>query len=146
MARAVVIGSGPNGLAGALTLARAGVEVEVHEAAPELGGGARTGELTLPGFRHDLCSAIHPLGRASPFFRWAGLEPEWVDPPAIVTHPLDDGTSVVLERDLADLDLGSDTRAYRRLLGPIVEEWERVEAVALGPLPPSPRAVLRAAR
>jgi phytoene dehydrogenase-like protein len=146
MAKAVVIGSGPNGLAGALTLARAGVEVEVHEAAPELGGGARTGELTLPGFRHDLCSAIHPLGRASPFFRWAGLEPEWVDPPAIVTHPLDDGTAVVLERDLAAVELGTDTRAYRRLMGPIVEEWERVEAVALGPLPPSPRAVLRAAR
>ena len=64
--RALVVGSGPNGLAGALTLARAGVDVEVHEAAPALGGGLRTEELTLPGFRHDLCSAIHPMGRRSP--------------------------------------------------------------------------------
>jgi phytoene dehydrogenase-like protein len=143
---AVVIGSGPNGLAGALTLARSGLAVEVHEAAPELGGGARTAELTLPGFRQDLCSAIHPLGRASPFFRWAALDLDWVDPPAIVTHPLDDGTAVVLEQDLGDLDLGRDTVAYRRLLGPIVEHWETVEAVALGPLPPSLRALRGAPR
>ena len=72
-----MIGSGPNGLSGALTLARAGQEVEVHEAAPDPGGGARTAELTLPGFRHDLCSAIHPMGRDSPFFRWASLGVDW---------------------------------------------------------------------
>ena len=91
---AVVVGSGPNGLAGALTLARAGYAVEVHEAAPAHGGGVRTEELTLPGFRHDVCSAIHPLGRASPFFQFADLGLDWVSPPAAVAHPLDDGTAV----------------------------------------------------
>jgi phytoene dehydrogenase-like protein len=136
-----VIGSGPNGLAGAVTLARAGLEVEVREAADEPGGGARTGELTLPGFRHDVCSAIHPLGRASPFFRSAGLDVEWVDPPAIVAHPLDEGTAVVLERDLADVDLGRDTVAYRTLAGPLVREWEEIESLVLTPLPPRLRAL-----
>src|SRR4029453_2941442 len=97
-ADAVVVGSGPNGLAAALTLARAGYAVEVHEAAPAPGGGVRTEELTLPGFRHDVCSAIHPLGRASPFFRRAGLDLEWVDPPAAVAHPFDGGTAAIPER------------------------------------------------
>ncbi len=132
---ALVIGSGPNGLAGALTLARAGFEVEVREAAPEPGGGVRTLELTLPGFRHDICSAIHPMGRASPFFRWAALGVHWVDPPVVVAHPLDDGTAVVLERRLDDVDLGRDTRAYRSLVGPIVHAWEEIEPVLLNPLP-----------
>ena len=143
---AVVIGSGPNGLAGALTLARAGLTVEVHEAAPELGGGARTAELTLPGFRHDLCSAIHPMGRASPFFRWAALDVPWVEPPALVAHPLDDGTAVVLERDLDDVDLGADTAAYRKLMGPIVERWETAQQLVLGPFPPALRALPKGAR
>ena len=118
MTDAIVVGSGPNGLAGALTLKRAGLSVEVFEAADAIGGGVRTAELTLPGFRHDLCSAIHPMGRASPFFRWAALDVPWVDPPALVAHPLDDGTAVVLERDLADVDLGADTAAYRALMQP----------------------------
>jgi len=144
--RAVVIGSGPNGLAGAVTLARAGLEVEVHEAAPEAGGGLHTAELTLPGFRHDLCSAIHPMGRASPFFRQAALEVDWVDPPAVVAHPFDDGTAVVLERDLADVDVGRDTRAYRALVGPIVQGWAEVEPLVLGPFPPPPRAAVPALR
>ncbi len=145
-ASAVVIGSGPNGLAGALTLARAGLGVEVREAADDLGGGTRTGGLTLPGFRHDLCSAIHPLGRASPFFRSAGLDLEWVESPAIVAHPLDDGTAVVLERDLRDVDLGVDTAAYRRLVGPIVGGWEAAEPLVLGPFPTRLRAVRRGLR
>jgi phytoene dehydrogenase-like protein len=143
---AVVIGSGPNGLAGALTLARAGLGVEVHEAASGFGGGLRTEELTLPGFRHDLCSAIHPMGRASPFFRFAGLDVEWVDPPAAVAHPLDDGTAVVLERDLDDVDLGPDTATYRRLIEPVVAAWDDAEPILLGPFPPPRRALLRAAR
>jgi phytoene dehydrogenase-like protein len=138
-----VIGSGPNGLAGALTLARAGLEVEVREAAPEPGGGARTAELTLPGFRHDLCSAIHPMGRESPFFRWAELGVDWVESPSVVAHPLDDGTAVVLERALENVDLGPDTVAYRELVGPIVRRWSDVERLVLGPLPPSPGAVVR---
>jgi phytoene dehydrogenase-like protein len=146
---AIVVGSGPNGLAGALTLARAGLSVEVYEAADAVGGGARTAELTLPGFRHDLCSAIHPMGRASPFFRWAALDVPWVDPPALVAHPLDDGTAVVLERDLADVDLGADTAAYRALMRPIVDGWREAEQFVLGPLPPPLRALpggLRLAR
>ena len=146
MRDAAVVGSGPNGLAGALTLKRAGLSIEVFEAADAIGGGVRTAELTLPGFRHDLCSAIHPMGRISPFFRWAKLDVPWVEPPAVVAHPLDDGTAVVLERDLADVDLGADTAAYRRLVGPIVEEWQRAEPLVLGPLPPPLRAVVRGAR
>jgi phytoene dehydrogenase-like protein len=144
--KAVVIGSGPNGLAGALTLARAGLEVEVREAAPEAGGGARTAELTLPGFRHDLCSAIHPMGRESPFFRWAVLDLDWVESPAVVAHPFDDGTAVVLERDLTAVDLGSDTAAYRRLVEPLVTAWAVAEPLVLGPFPPPPRAVVAALR
>jgi len=134
---AVVIGSGPNGLAGALTLARAGYPVEVREAAPAFGGGVRTEELTLPGFRHDICSAIQPMGRASPFFEFAGLDLEWVCPPAAVAHPLDDGTAVLLESALGSVDLGPDTAAYRRLVEPIVVAWRAVEPLVLGPFPPA---------
>ncbi|HEY6150414.1 MAG TPA: NAD(P)-binding protein, partial [Gaiellaceae bacterium] len=91
--RAVVIGSGPNGLAGAIELARAGLEVEVHEAEAQVGGGLRSAELTLPGFVHDVCSSIHPLGIGSPFFRELDLDVEWVHPDAPAAHPFDDGTS-----------------------------------------------------
>src|SRR6266545_5854484 len=120
MRRAVVIGSGPNGLAAAVRLAAAGLEVEVVEAHPEIGGGTRTAELTLPGFRHDVCSAIHPLARASPVFR--ELELDWVESPAACAHPFDDGTAVTLERDLRATaqQLGADAQAYRRLLEPVV--------------------------
>ncbi len=134
--RALVVGSGPNGLAGALTLARSGLQVEVHEAAPTLGGGLRSDELTLPGFRHDVCSAIHPMGQSSPFFRYAGLEVEWVDPPAFVAHPFDDGTAFVFPRELEAVDLGRDTRAYRRLVEPLARAWESIEPILLGPFPP----------
>ena len=134
--RALVVGSGPNGLAAALTLARAGVQVEVREAAPALGGGLRTEELTLPGFRHDLCSAIHPMGRSSPFFRFAGLDVPWVEPPTFVAHPFDDGSAVVLPRAIESVDLGADTLAYRRLLEPIVRAWPDVEPILVGPFPP----------
>jgi len=146
--KAVVIGSGPNGLTGAVFLARAGFEVVVHEAAEEIGGGTRTAELTLPGFRHDLCSAIHPLGRASPAFREIGLELEWIEAPVEAAHPLDDGTAVVLERSIdATADqLGLDGGAYRGLLGPLAEAWDRIEPVLVGPYPPSPRQVLAVLR
>src|SRR5438874_10233396 len=96
---AVVIGSGPNGLAAAITIARAGRSVVVLEAQPTLGGGARSAELTLPGFIHDTCSAIHPMGLASPFFRSLPLAEhglEWIHPLAPLAHPLDDGTAVML--------------------------------------------------
>src|SRR4028118_1554228 len=98
---AVVVGSGPNGLAAAVELARSGRSVVVLEAEDTIGGGTRSGELTLPGFVHDLGSAIHPLGYASPFFSTLPLEEhglEWIHPPAPLAHPLDDGTAAVLER------------------------------------------------
>jgi phytoene dehydrogenase-like protein len=146
--RAVVIGSGPNGLAGALTLARAGLDVEVFEAEDTLGGGTRSMELTLPGFMHDVCSAIHPLGESSPFFRELSLPIEWVHPPAQAAHPLDDGTAVVLERDLdaTAAQLGVDARAYRNLVSPLIEHWDLIEPVLLGPHPPPSRALARVFR
>ena len=100
MPRAVVIGSGPNGLAAAITLARAGLEVEVHEAEEQLGGGLRSAELTLPGFVHDVCSSVHPLSLASPLFRTLELDVDWVQPDAPAAHPFDDGTAVLLEHGL----------------------------------------------
>jgi phytoene dehydrogenase-like protein len=143
--RAVVIGSGPNGLAGAITLARAGLEVVVHEEAEEFGGGLRSAELTLPGFVHDVCSSIHPLGLASPFFRELELDVAWVHPDAPAAHPLDDGGAVLLERDLdaTAAGLGGDAGAYRALVGPLVAGWEEVESTLIGPHPVSPAAVRR---
>ena len=146
----MVVGSGPNGLAAAITLARAGRSVLVLEAADTVGGGARSAELTLPGFLHDVCSAIHPLAAASPCFReWPladhGLE--LVHPPAPLAHPLDDGTAVMLERsadDTAD-GLGSDAEAYRKLVAPLVERGELLEPFLLGrwPIPRHPLAAAR---
>jgi phytoene dehydrogenase-like protein len=143
--RAVVIGSGPNGLAAAITLAGAGLEVEVHEAEEQLGGGLRSAELTLPGFVHDVCSSVHPLGLASPLFRALELNVDWVQPDAPAAHPLDDGTAVLLEHSLlaTATGLGVDEEAYRELVGPLVGGWREVERVLLGPFPISPRAVLR---
>src|SRR5262252_4369985 len=136
---AVVVGSGPNGLAAAITLARAGHSVLVLEASDTLGGGMRTAELTLPGFRHDVCSAIHPLGVASPFFRTLPLAEhgvEWITPPAAVAHPFDDGTAAVLERAVAATaaTLGQDAAAYQRLMTPLVASWDRIADTVLGPL------------
>jgi phytoene dehydrogenase-like protein len=144
MRRAVVIGSGPNGLAAAVALAEAGLRVEVVEAHEELGGGTRTTELTLPGFRHDVCSAIHPLARVSPVFR--ELDVDWVEPAAPCAHPFDDGTAVTLERDVEATaeQLGADANAYRRLVRPFVRAVERF---ANGRLPlPGGIAALRPAR
>src|SRR5919197_1527163 len=118
----IVVGSGPNGLAAAITLAHAGRCVLVLEANDTVGGGARSAELTLPGFTHDVCSAVHPLAAGSPFFRTLPLAEhglEFVHPPAPLAHPLDDGTAVVLERSIdstAD-GLGPDGAAYKRLMG-----------------------------
>jgi phytoene dehydrogenase-like protein len=128
MRRAVVIGSGPNGLAAAVRLAAGGLEVEIVEAHPEIGGGTRTAELTLPGFRHDVCSAIHPLARASPVFR--DLDIEWVESPAACAHPFDDGTAVTLERGVEETgaQLGADAAAYVRLVTPFVRAVERFAA------------------
>jgi phytoene dehydrogenase-like protein len=143
--RAVVIGSGPNGLAAAITLAQAGLEVEVHEAAEQLGGGLRSSESTLPGFVHDVCSSVHPLGLASPLFRTLDLDVDWVQPDAPAVHPLDDGSAILLEHSLLATasGLGADASAYKQLVGPLVDSWREVERVLLGPFPASPRALLR---
>jgi phytoene dehydrogenase-like protein len=121
----------------------------VHEAAETIGGGTRSAELTLSGFVHDLCSAVHPMGRGSPFFRELDLDIDWVDPPAACAHPLDDGTAVFLERDLAataESIGGRDGAAYRELVEPLVEHFDAVVPILLGPWPPPPRAVARLAR
>jgi phytoene dehydrogenase-like protein len=144
--RAVVIGSGPNGLAAAITMARAGWEVTVHEAAETVGGGVRSEELTLPGFIHDVCSAIHPLGREAPFFRDLELPVQWAQPDAQVAHPLDDGTAVMTERSIfATADgLGEDRSAYVRLFNRVVSGWSAYEPVVLGPFLPRPNRLLHA--
>src|SRR5687768_15578896 len=150
---AVVIGAGPNGLAAAITLARAGRSVTLLEGTPTVGGGVRSAERTLPGFVHDVCSAIHPFGRASPFFAALGLERHglrWIDPPFAIAHPLDDGTAVVVARDVeaTAAGLGPDADAYRRLMGPLVRDWDRLMPDVLAPfrVPLSPPRALRLAR
>src|SRR5688572_16831284 len=116
---AVVVGAGPNGLAAAITLARAGRRVLVREACATVGGGTRSAELTLPGYLHDVCSAVHPLAVASPFFRDLPLHElgvEFVQPPVALAHPLDDGTAMLVERSLeaTGRTLGEDAAPYRR--------------------------------
>jgi len=136
---AVIVGAGPNGLAAGITLARAGRSVVVLEAKETIGGGTRSAELTLPGFVHDICSALHPLGVASPFFRDLPLARyglEWVFPPACLAHPLDDGTAVLVEGsvDATAANLGPDAARYRRLMGPLVAGWQGLLGDLLGPL------------
>ena len=136
---AVVVGAGPNGLSAAVTLAHAGRSVLVVEAADRIGGGTRTDELTLSGFRHDVCSAIHPLAVASPFFRSLDLERfgvEWVQPPLPLAHPLASGDVAVLERSVAATAarLGSDGPAYADLVQPLVAHMEPLLADVLRPM------------
>ncbi len=147
---AVVIGSGPNGLAAAVHLARSGASVAVLEAADEIGGGTRTAELTLPGFHHDRCAAVHPMAILSPFWRGLPLAEHglrWIQPPASVAHPLDDGPAVLLRRSLDDTcaQLAGDARAYRRLVAPFLGDPHGLLADALAPLglPRHPLLMLR---
>ena len=140
---AVVVGAGPNGLAAAITLARAGHSVLVIEAKATIGGGARTAELTLPGFRHDICSAIHPLGLGSPFMASLPLDRfgvEWIQPDLPLAHPLDDGTAIGLHRsfDATADSIGRDGGAWRALLGPLAADWDKLAPTLLGPHPFSP--------
>jgi phytoene dehydrogenase-like protein len=150
---AVVIGGGPNGLAAAITLARAGHGVTLYEAAATVGGGARSAELTLPGFVHDVCSAIYPFGRTSPFFADLDLGRHglrWIEPPASLGHPLDDGTAVIVERDVGATAaaLGRDADAYRRLFEPLVRDYDQLLPDVLAPfhVPISPLRAMRLAR
>jgi len=148
---AVVVGSGPNGLAAAIRLAQAGLSVLVIEANHTVGGGVRSAELTLPGFLHDICSAVHPLGLASPFFRQLGLEKHglhWIQPKIPLAHPLDNGEAVVLQRSVADTaaELGEDKSAYRKLFSPLVVNWDRLSSEFLRPLLRWPRHPLLLAR
>ena len=145
-----MVGAGPNGLAAAIEIARAGRRVLVLEANETVGGAARSASLTLPGFLHDLGSAIHPLAYGSPFFRQLVLEEsglEWVQPPVPLAHPLDGGGAVLLERSVETTaaGLGPDARMYRRIMGPLAASWEEVAPDVLGPLrfPHHPLALAR---
>lgn len=147
---AIVVGAGPNGLAAAVTLARAGLSVQVHERNSTIGGGARSAEVTLPGFLHDLCSAVHPMALASGFFRSFGLERriELVVPEISYGHPLDGGEAGIAYRDIrrTAAELGADGPAWMRLMGPLAEEADRVAQFAGSPLlriPAHPLVALR---
>ena len=147
---AVVVGAGPNGLAAAVELARNGRSVAVLEAEETIGGGTRSAELTLPGFVHDVGSAIHPLGYASPFFAGLPLGEhglEWVHPPSPLAHPFDDGTAAVLERSVEETGetLGGDAGAYRRLMKPLARDFDRIIGSVLEPVRP-PRHPVALAR
>jgi len=151
MSRACVIGSGPNGLAAAIVLAQAGMHVDVYEAAPEPGGATRTLPLTLPGFLHDFGSAVHPFAAGSPFLSTLPLAKfalQWIHGDAPLAHPLDDGTAVVLERDLKETvrALGRDGKTWRRLMQPAADDWQEFAEDALGPMLRFPRHPLRMAR
>ncbi|MFN0091878.1 MAG: phytoene desaturase family protein, partial [Acidimicrobiales bacterium] len=142
---AVVVGAGPNGLAAAITLARAGRRVLVLEAQATIGGACRSGELTEPGFVHDLCAGAHPLGVGSPFFAslpLAQLGLRWVHADLALAHPLDGPGAAVLERSVTRtaLGLGRDAAVYQRLVGPLAAAWPALAPAVLGPLAPPSRA------
>jgi phytoene dehydrogenase-like protein len=148
----IVVGAGPNGLSAAVALALEGYRVHVHEAAKVPGGGTRTEERTLPGFRHDVCSTVHPMGAASPWLRALGLERHglaWVHPDVALAHPFDDGSAAILDRDpkttAASLDAG-DRDAYLRLVDPMLPGWEDLLRDVLAPPIHVPRRPLALAR
>jgi len=144
---AVVVGSGPNGLAAALTMARAGLEVHVIEGAPVPGGGCRTAELTLPGFRHDICSSVHPMLVAAPFFQgWRGVR--LCEPEVQWAHPLDGGAAGAVVRSLAATahGLGADAPAYERLVMPLVDDAAAIVPQVLAPMRVPPRHPIAMAR
>ena len=151
MSRACVIGSGPNGLAAAIVLAQAGMSVDVFEADAEPGGAVRTLPLTLPGFRHDFGSAVYPFAAGSPFFASLPLADhglEWIHGEAPLAHPLDDGSAVVLERNLehAERALGADGKMWRGLMQPSAGHWMEFAEDTLGPVIHIPHHPLRMAR
>lgn len=136
---AIVVGSGPNGLAAAITLQQTGKQVLLVEAKATIGGGLRTAELTLPGFHHDICSAIHPMAIGSPFFQTLPLDKfglQYVQPEVACAHPFDDGTAAVLLQSLEETSagLGIDKEAYLNLIKPLVTDWPLLAPDVLGPL------------
>ncbi|MGO9828928.1 MAG: phytoene desaturase family protein [Myxococcaceae bacterium] len=146
----VIVGSGPNGLTAGVALARAGASVLVLEARATLGGGMRTAALTLPGFAHDVCSAVHPMGILSPYLRQLPLEEHglhWIRPAASVAHPLDDGPAVLLHRSLeaTSAALGGDAESYRKLVAPFLSRAHELLEDVLAPLglPHHPGLLLR---
>jgi phytoene dehydrogenase-like protein len=147
---AIVIGAGPNGLSAAIALARAGRSVTVYEALDRIGGGASSAALTLPGFTHDVCSAVHPVGVASPFWRTLPLQEHgltWIAAKAELAHPLEDGPAALVWRSLeaTAVGLGDDAAPYRRLFQPLVAEWPKLVPTVLGAprMPPHPIALAR---
>ena len=136
---AVVIGSGPNGLAAAITMQQQGLKVLIIEAKSTIGGGMRTSELTIPGYQHDICSAVHPLGTSSPFFKSLPLQEfglHWLYPPAALAHPFDDGSAAMLYPSLkaTAATLGEDADTYLNLMTPLVKDWDAIAPSLLGPL------------
>lgn len=147
---AIVVGAGPNGLAAAITLQQAGLAVLLLEAKSTIGGGLRSKELTLPGFVHDVCSAIHPMALSSPFFSALHLEDhglQFIQSPINAAHPFDDGTAAVLQHSIEDTArlLGEDAQSYQQLITPLVNDWPLIADDALGPLhfPKHPFAMAR---
>jgi phytoene dehydrogenase-like protein len=143
-AEAVIVGSGPNGLAAALVLAQAGIAVQIIEGADELGGGCRSASFDVPGYRYDICAAVLPLAAASPVFAsldLAGLGVEFVQPPLPVAHALGDDRAIALDRslELTVANLGRDGPAYRALIEPILEHAAGVVDLTLAPLRAVPR-------
>jgi phytoene dehydrogenase-like protein len=141
---AVVVGSGPNGLGAAVTIARAGRSVLVLEGGESIGGGMRSAELTLPGFVHDVCSAVHPLGASSPLFRRLPLAEhglEWIQPTLPLAHPFDDGSAIALYRSIEATvaQFPEDAAAYRRLFGPLATHWDTLMCEILQPVVHIPR-------
>jgi phytoene dehydrogenase-like protein len=146
---AVVVGAGPNGLAAGVRLAQAGASVVVVEQHDQLGGGCRSAEMTLPGFVHDVCSAVHPMGAASPYLRSLPLHEhglQWLDPDVLLAHPLDDGTAGVLLRGVEDTAVALDDPTWTRLFGPLVRRWDDVLDAVLTPVLRVPRHPLSLAR
>jgi len=136
---AIVIGSGPNGLAAAITLQRQGLSVLLVEGKDSIGGGMRTSELTLPGYLHDICSAVHPMAVSSPFFSTIPLDQfgvEFIYPEIDAAHPFDDGNAATLERSIEKtaVSLGKDAKKYQSLITPLVKNWPLIAHDALGPL------------
>jgi len=135
---AVVVGAGPNGLGAAITIAQSGRSVVIYEAQSTVGGAVRSANLTEPGFTHDVCSAVYPLAIGSPFFRRLPLKEhglEWIQPPAALAHPLEDGSAILLERSVEATsdNLGADKEAYRKFIGRLVESWDEWSVDVLAP-------------